>query len=110
LKLDLLVRIEGFHLRAGAGTSPGMDRDDTRETHRAVRGQQGNEAVRCPTVIRHRVHWAGRRPADRRPPRPRPAKSASIIIHVGASGTAATPMKSGSTPASHACCLVGRDI
>jgi hypothetical protein len=26
MKLDILVRIEGFHLRARAETSPGMDR------------------------------------------------------------------------------------
>jgi hypothetical protein len=29
-KLDILVRIEAFHFRAGAETRPGMDRDDTR--------------------------------------------------------------------------------
>jgi hypothetical protein len=32
VKLNILVRIEGFHLRVGAETSPGMDRDDTRGT------------------------------------------------------------------------------
>jgi hypothetical protein len=41
MKLDMLVRIEGFHLRAGAETSPGMDRDDTRGTYCALRGQRG---------------------------------------------------------------------
>ena len=45
MKLDILSRIEGFHLRAGAESSPGMDHDDTRGTYRAVRGQRGNEAV-----------------------------------------------------------------
>jgi hypothetical protein len=45
MKLAILVRIEGFHLRAGAETSPGMDPDDTRGTYRTVRGQRGNEAV-----------------------------------------------------------------
>jgi hypothetical protein len=45
MKLDILVRIEGFHLRAGAETSPGTDRDDTQGTYRALRGQRGNEAV-----------------------------------------------------------------
>jgi hypothetical protein len=45
MKLDILVRIEAFHLRAGAETSPGMDRDDTRVAYCALRGQRGNEAV-----------------------------------------------------------------
>jgi hypothetical protein len=53
MKLDILVRIEGFHLRSGAVTSPGMDRDDTRGTYRAVRGQR--ETRGCAVCrLRHR--------------------------------------------------------
>jgi hypothetical protein len=47
MKLDMLVRIEGFHLHAGAETRPGMDRDDTRGTYCALRGQRGNANVKA---------------------------------------------------------------
>ena len=45
MKLDILVRIEAF--AQARITRPGMDRDDTRGTYCALRGQRGNVNVRA---------------------------------------------------------------
>jgi hypothetical protein len=68
MKLDILV--EAFHLRAGAETSPGMDRDDP-SAYRAVRVQR----------------------ETRRRPQPRPSvqhRQTEISGKIAASGIATT--------------------
>lgn len=44
MKLDIVVRIEAF--TQARITRPGMDRDDTRGTYCALRGQRGNANVK----------------------------------------------------------------
>jgi hypothetical protein len=69
MKLDILVRIEGFHLLAGAETSPGWIAMTPRNLSRRARsvGKRGGaRRLGCTTVIRHSVDWRGPRPADSR--------------------------------------------
>ena len=47
MKLDILVWIEAF--AQARITRPGMDRDDTRGTYCALRGQPGNAIVKAYT-------------------------------------------------------------
>ena len=60
MKLDILVRIEGFHLLAGAETSPGWIAMTPRNLSRRARsvGKRGGaRRLGCTTVIRHSVDW-----------------------------------------------------